>query len=282
MSNRRKHPCYRIHAWLHCITGSRVPHSLTWSIAWISRLSLVLAATFLTLLGFANPTDQRLDPDILPLASKFYANRFAIACVLLVVQLSCRTLLGVARFGQRLNLRAITAVLDNLVTRHFLRQDLAAHVYRATLFKVCWCWPVGYWLGAIARSGHMYPKMHAVFSINPSIRMNNTGFAGECWRQNGKTIIPPDPLPDQRADGLTDACREEYKVNGYLADEEYDTMSVKSQVFLATGIKVNGKLWGILVLDSTDPKAHPASPDTRKDREDYLEFAALSLSLLVE
>jgi hypothetical protein len=59
-------------------------------------------------------------------------------------------------------------------------------------------------------------------------------------------------------------------------------MSVKSVVFLATGIKVNGKLWGILVLDSTDQKSKLAK-SADKDREQCrlsLESAAMALGLL--
>ena len=72
----------------------------------------------------------------------------------------------------------------------------------------------------------------------------------------------------------------DYKVKGWLADQEYDGMNVKSTVFLATVIRVNGRLWGVLVLDSTDPGVLPGQRN-RADRQANLESVALSLSVLL-
>jgi hypothetical protein len=81
-----------------------------------------------------------------------------------------------------------------------------------------------------------------VFSIDPEKKAHCTGFAGECWRRNGQTIASPGPLPDQRGENLTEYETTRYITDGWLADEEYNCMSVKARVFLATGIKINGKL----------------------------------------
>ena len=138
-------------------------------------------------------------------------------------------------------------------------------------------------LGIVARSGELFTRFKTVFSIDANVESRNTGFACECWRRAGETIIIEKMLPDHRAGPLPDQYVNNYKTQGWLADQEYSRMSVKSIVFLATGIRTNGKLWGILVLDSTDPNSGLAE-NARKDRETHqkhLESVALALGLLV-
>lgn len=187
-----------------------------------------------------------------------------------------------------INVAKVEKVLNVLVTSIFEEQNRAEHVYRATLFLVKRSRCFGCWLGATARSGHTYRRLTTVFSIDPEARAHNTGYAGECWRQSGQTIMSHRPLPDQRRDNLSGDDRVQYKMEGWLADEEFNALAVKSRVFLATGIKVDGVIWGVLVLDSTDPEALPATRTGRgqetidaERRRRTLEFAAESLSLLI-
>lgn len=119
-----------------------------------------------------------------------------------------------------------------------------------------------------------------MFSIDSECVARNTGYAGECWRRGGSTIITNQPLPDTRGVSVTPQQEQGYIQQGWLADEEYATMSVKSRVFYATGIRVNGRLWGVLVLDSTDENTVPGSKSIGRHGE-VLEQIALSLALLI-
>lgn len=234
------------------------------------------------LIRFCDPHDQNLDGLIKALVTWIYENRFAIVASLLLAQMACQAMRGLARLLQRHDTEKIKPILDNLVTRHFIDQEPEHHVYRATLFKVRWFPFVGKWLGIIARSGDLYTDFRTVFSVNANVKAYNTGYAGECWRMSGKTIIIEDALPDQRLGPISDESQKAYQEKGWIESREYSRMSVKSVVFLATGIKVNGKLWGILVLDSTDQKSKLAK-SADKDREQCrlsLESAAMALGLL--
>ncbi len=124
----------------------------------------------------------------------------------------------------------------------------------------------------------MYQKRTTVFSIAPESWKHNTGMAGECWRRYGETIV--ESLPDVDIAGPSDATIDDYKTRGFLDDREYEVMSVKSLVFFAIDIRVKGKTWGILVLDTTDPSKMPAPNRMKRYRED-LQFAAVSLSHLI-
>jgi hypothetical protein len=244
-------------------------------------VALALAGFFLALLRYCDPVDQDLDSVLMPFCRWFYHHRFEIAVYLLSTQTSMLVVKWLLeKIAPRPNIRKIERVLDRLVMLLFEDPDRATHVYRATLFKAKWFPFCGKWLGAVARSGHTYRRLMTVFSLDPEKTNNNTGFAGECWRQGGDTIMCAEPLPDQRVGPVTPESEEDYKRKGFVADEEYNKVSVMATVFLATGIKVDGQIWGILVIDSTDAKTIPTA-QTKNKRRDILHLAAESLSALV-
>jgi hypothetical protein len=288
---RRAHPCHWFHRKLQ-IWGN--PQWWAWIFPVLNffiTANLWVMGTAFVLLKFADPKDQQLGP-LQPLLEWVYDRRFLVASILLALQPGLHLLRWFLKklVSQSVDVGKVEEALNNVVLRLFEAQDLDNHHYRATLFRVRHVYGVGRWLGAVARSGHTYRRLTTVFSIDPEKRENNTGFAGECWRQGGRTLISPTPLPDQRSGAVSAADRERYKTEGYLADVEYDKMSLHSRVFLATGVKVGGFVWGVLVIDSTDPNALPAILTTTtgtataaaRRRREILEQAAEHLRSLVQ
>lgn len=272
-----------MHCILNRIAGFTISGGLTKWITVLSAIPLALAAAFLVLIKFCEPVGQDFGP-MGGFAKFMYTHRFLIVCVLLSVQLVFQVLTFVSRWLQGFDAEKVKTVLDNLVEAYFPERDLARHYYRATLFRVKKFKPFGKWLGIVARSGLLYTRFGTVFSIDHDKKENNTGFAGECWRREGQTIEGGIVLPDQREQPPTAEQLEEYKMRGWLADVEYDVMSVKAVVLSATGIRVKGKIWGILVLDSTDTSAYlpdESKAHLRVDRRRALESSATSLTLLL-
>jgi len=276
--SRRKHKWYRIHSILNRLTGignARV----YWTIKWLSCIAFWLAAAFLAAVPFCDPQGQQLDDWwSVPLGS-IHSNRFSIAVIVILVQLVLRMCIWIAEKLQSLQVEKLERVLDYLVRRHFAKRDKSQYTYRATLFKVRSCWLSGCWLGIVARSGTRYPQRSTVFCIDAKTKKHNTGIAGECWWQEGQTIIVPLPELDEISPLLGTTA--EYKRVGFLDDREFDAMNVRSTVFLATGIRVRGKVWGILVLDTTDSAQYPGSTRKSNRRREDLEFAAVALGELV-
>ncbi len=243
----------------------------------ISPMSLWLIAAFVALIRFTDPTDQDGLPKwLLDYLTFIHHRRFVIVVGLIAVQAACQGLLWIGKRLRRPDSMKIGSVLDMLVSQVFPEQDRRNHVYRATLFKVRSCWFCGSWLGIVSRSGKMYPQKTTVFCVSGKTRANCTGIAGECWRQDGLTYIGS--LPECRSDPVPDELLNEYKLAGCLDDRELAIMNVKSTVFLATGIRVAGRLWGIVVADSTDLSTLPKQ---LKRHEGALDFAAVSIEQLV-
>ena len=221
-----------------------------------------------------------------------YGRRFVVASILLALQPGLHLLRWILKklVAPAVDVRKVEEALNALVLYLFETQDLVHHDYRATLYRVRGAYGLGCWLAAVARSGHTYRRLTPVFSIDSEKKENNTGYAGECWRQGGRTLISTSPLPDQGSGGVSPADRERYKEEGYLADVEYERMSLHPRVFLAAGFSVGGAIWGIVVVDSTDPNALPTmlTPSTGSEtaagrrRREILEQTAEHLRLLVQ
>lgn len=274
---RREHKWYRVHRCLNWLAGIHTPTAYRW-IRRFSSICFWLAAAFLALIPFCDPRDQQVDEWWQGAFNTIHTYRFTIAASIITVQLILQAAIWLAGKLQSLDVTKLENVLNHAVARHFTEQDRSKYDYRATLFKVRSCWFCGSWLGIVARSGTLYPQRTTVFCIDPNQERYNTGIAGECWRREGQTIIKE--LPDVQAGSPSQDTVNEFKAAGYLADCEYRPLSVKSTVFYATGIRVAGKVWGALVLDSTDPSQLPKERQQKTQGRD-LEFVALALEQLV-
>jgi len=278
---RRTHPNYRVHKFLNHVMGVSVPAWIDPAIRATTNALLVVGATLLALLRFVDPTGQDVGPILQPILLSLNRHRLTIAFALLLLDLIGKFVLWVLRRTRRFDTGKMNAFLDDLVRILFPQPNLADHHYRATLFKVRHFWPFGSWLGAVARSGHTFTRKATILSIDANVMAHNTGFAGECWRR-GEMVLSAEALPDQRHPDVSDQEREEYQEMGWMADLEYNAMSLRSRVFLAACVEVDRRNWGVLVVDSTDEATVP-TPRTEKERRAraILDIAARAIAQLV-
>lgn len=276
MDGLRVHRFYHVHRVLNfCINWW--PGWIGWLIRLTSLASLWLIAAFVVLVRVADPDGQaNLPAWAIGWLGTIHQNRFLIVVLLIGVQAICQFLLWVGKQIGQPEAKKIVPILDLVVDQVFPNQDRRNHIYRATLFKSRRCWLLGRWLGIFSRSGKMYRKRQTIFSISHESKVHCTGLAGECWKQDGITFSLI--LPDCRTGPVTEDNMAKYHLEGCLDPREYTKMAVKSQVFLLTGIRVAGQLWGILVVDSTDPTSLPSRS---KQNHDTLKFAAVTIGQLV-
>lgn len=278
VAKQRRHPHYR----LHCIL-ERFHRWILWSrLLPIHQTRRFLAAvlTIATIvLGVTEPQPNL--PQVFkwlgPAIEFCWKFRFLITMGIVIPWVAVCLFAYVV--PPPLNVKAIEAMLDQgtLAVYPEKERDHGRHVYRATLFKARWFPGAGRWLGAVARSGARYRTFTTVFSINPDVREENTGFAGECWMRVGQTICLNEALPDPS----DDVGQSNYCAAGWVASEEYANLTVVSRTLIATGVFVHSQLWGVLVFDTDDPGMHP-SKLVRKHHCAHAETTAKSISLLLE
>lgn len=285
-TSRRKHPYYRAHRALNFIYSRADFRALSVVVRWAYTIVSVTAGAVLILLQFPPEIDDSWGRPG-EWVSSVYEYRFAVVAVMLGLQLSASAAkwFVTSQEKRRLPVKKVSGVLDDYVVSHFAEKKAGDHQYRATLFQVRHCRPFGGWLGVVCRSGYLYTSWRTIFSIDPNNKANNTGYAGECWRRSshreGSTIKSEAVLPDVRTDAMEAANDIDYKKLGYLADSEYNVMAVKSRVFWATAIRVNGRVWGVLVLDSTDPSALTSTKQAHNKSMESLAQTAKILTLLI-
>lgn len=276
-SSERVHFSYRLHRILNWMCSPQGDCTLR-ILRITSRVTVSTTALLILLLQFADPAGQRVPPWVEAAFDNVYQRRFGIIAVLVLVDAGCRIVIfSIQASGT--NSRKLQRVLDTLAGRVFAdeNQDPENHHYRATLFKVRSFWFAGSWLGIVARSGHLYPQRQTVFCISAKTRRHCTEIAGECWRRGGVTIVKK--LPDCRGGDGTETTIAEYRKEGYLDPREYDALNLRSCVFIATGIRIAGRLQFVLVLDSTDESTFPKQ---RSRHDGVLKLAAVAIEQVLE
>lgn len=186
---------------------------------------------------------------------------------------------------------AIHEFVDSFRNHIFKHQeDDALHHHRVTLFQFCpwWRWPCFFVkvdlnakLIPIERSGHMTKKSKCYF-LAPDDGDSVFGVAGAAFTRQ-KTIVISG-LPEI----TTDSTKEEislYAKLGYVTEdwvrERIDRMRKNPNAGFARSycgipIKVKGKVWGTIVIDSR----HPTAIDDAD--EGVYELLGRSLSKLLE
>jgi len=153
--------------------------------------------------------------------------------------------------------RAIHNLLD-IIQEYAFRDhaDAMLHDHRVTLFKyvkwrVCFRrWPWSGWLLPVERSGHTTRSKVAIFRA-PDDAAHAEGIAGAAWASRG--AVPVLGLPDLEHDSTDENIRayaektfvSEEWVKKYLAAGKPLALS-----FVGVPVEVNGKRWGVIVLDS--------------------------------
>jgi len=271
----RKHPNYKIRYVINrlyvIVQQKKDPND-----ALVTTLKLLagLISFFVLLLEFCDPADQNLTPIWKIILEYLNANRFRL--VASMVALLCFLYFSDWLYKRitPVEYNSVKEILDYAVQHHFQveTQDHQKFNYRATLFKKRNFLFLGSWLGIVCRSGHQYEKSTTIFSVDSMNRLHNTGFCGECYWRSGNTISTPNAINSNE--------KKPYIENGYIAEKEYCNMNVKAEIFYATGIKVNGRIWGILVLDTNDPNQLPG-PNVRSRFESDMNHWALAVTPLV-
>jgi len=274
---KRRHPFYRTHCVANWLAGLAAWEWLSVVCSWTASICLVAATLLLGLVDLGDPKGQfGWWPDLKALLGWLYEARFAAFSLLVCTQFVASALTWLLRHYKRYDAKRLKSVLDAIEITYFSDPDPGLHHYRVTLFKVrhlSWMPFFGMWLGIVARSGQNYPNKTTIFSIDPRKMANNTGIAGECWRQKGNTIRRL--LPDVRCENVDQSAVDGYHSTGFVTEAEFRRMNVHSRYFEATGIKVQGRLWGILVIDTTDE-----NQDGRR-RGQLLDLAVESITQLV-
>jgi len=237
-----------------------------------------ITALFLPAVKMVDFYHNSLWPPIKPVGDFLFEHRADGAFLLLLCLTILHFVIFVLSRYKQIDRRKIERTLDTLANRHFAKPDDEKHHYRATVFKARSLPLLGSWLGIVARNGDKYRRMRTIFSIDRENRDRNTSLAGECWWQGG-TIIRSVAAFDEESEGE----ERERAIQSYIKDtlisrDEFDAMAVKSCVFLLTCIKIDGKKWGVLVLDSTDPEVCPSRHTVKKRTRANLEHSVAILS----
>jgi hypothetical protein len=278
---KRRHAWYWLHYglnYLYSFCRRSMPYR---AIYWLlSAVSLVTAAA-ITLLRYVEPNQVPRSLD--GVADSLNKNRFLIAFYIIIAQSTC--LLLTSFFARRIarnkaQQRGVKKILNYVVEQLFEDRE-TDKIYRATLFRVRWCPLLGSWLGIVERSGALFPAWKTIFSVSSQHPDRNTGIAGECWwraqNQSGENFSLA--LPD--ASGGPDAsCCDEYIELGFLDPREFRKISARATFFRATPVKVEGEVWGVLVVDST--AYGDVTPRADSIQKRVLEWAAVSLTTLVD
>lgn len=112
----------------------------------------------------------------------------------------------------------------------------------------------GDYLVPYMRSGHLTLNTKTIFFIDSENSAKSQGVAGQAWSKRGVVILPD--LPEITCNSRPKA-RENYAtvtkssvrfLERYLAEGR-----TPSRAMAAMPVECNGKLWGVIVLDSLDP-----------------------------
>ncbi len=244
---------------------------------------ILVSSAVISLIEFSNPEEQQLAGVVGNYLVWIHGHRFTIVSLLLVIQCASGLLIWLLnRFSDKASTESqkIKVVLNQLVEQIFDPRS-PDETYRATLFRERSCWLLGKWLGVVQRSGDVYVNWSTIFSINPNDRAQNTGIAGECWFRaqsgfGGRFHLKMDHLRDDL--GRVEA----YTLEGFLDPQEFDQLSVRACFFWACEIRRSGQVWGVLVVDSTDPSVFPTTTPARKKQSEAMKNAAKTISLLIE
>lgn len=112
----------------------------------------------------------------------------------------------------------------------------------------------GDYLVPYMRSGHLTLNTKTIFFIDSENSANSQGVAGQAWSKRGVVILPDLPeitrnsRPKVRENYATVTKSSVRFLERYLAEGR-----TPSRAMAAMPVECNGKLWGVIVLDSLDP-----------------------------
>lgn len=278
MAVQRDHPYYRVRRSLNWVIRRFSPIGPSSAIAiwsrWLSGVATYIGMLALTLLPFADAGERDVPVPIQPIAAWAFSHRFMIACLILLVSTLVSVLNGLIQRLSPFDVEKMREILDAAVAYHFVDQIRGEFQYRATLFKVCTFWPFGSWLSIVCRSGENYHQSNTILSCDRMNQKRCTGIAGECAWQKAIQICT---IPHNTKTEL-----EPYAIKGFLAEPERTMFNIRSLVFFAVPIdRQDGKLWGVLVLDSTDSSMSVDSDEKKEQQREATGHWALAIKTAI-
>ena len=275
MAVKREHPWYPTHWILNRVIRSVYPTGTTLAV-WFRRFSGVTSygcMAITTLLQFSDEGQNSIPYQLKPIAAWLYSNRLLIALFCLGFATFFVVINRIIQWLCQFDDVKMREILDHSVACQFADQDRGQFQYRATLFKVFTFWPFGSWLSIVCRSGENYLRSNTILSCDRMSQNRCTGVAGECaWQKAIQICRITHPHTD----------KEPYAIAGFLAEPERANFNVKSLVFFAVPItRQDGKLWGVLLLDSTDPATEVDSEGMEGRLKDSLGHWALAIKTAI-
>lgn len=284
---KRQHTHFEAHCYLNGLYALLRSHHYYGLWHGLFVFSSSLATAILALLQFMDVKNSQetgnLPVWLKELSSDLYAHRFVVACLMLAmvaVTGGLAALTGFIRSRCVKNLDLIKKALGDAVEEHFdARRN--GETYRATLFRAFHCPGLGSWLGIVQRSPDIFVNWRAIFCIDPQHNKHCTGIAGECW-WNAHAGLDSQfyvKMPTLEQDG---ALNLEYLDQGFLDEREFRRIAKASIFFHATDIRVDGKVWGVLVLDSSDPEVFADTKPKRRKHDEVIFQAVSDITRLLE
>jgi len=185
--------------------------------------------------------------------------------------------LGMRKFIKRFWLN--TGIRDILeqVQRYAFHgvKDGPSYEHRVTLFKRVR--RLSEWLVIVERSGHMTRKHRTKFRIGDEPEKCE-GVAGQTWAQGNEVDIPE--LPDVINNPSPENVRK-YAAATSVAENWVKDRLAKGQKlarsYLGIPVEVEGKLWGVVILDSAQ-----TGTIRRRATLEYYKLTSLALAKLLE
>ncbi len=153
---------------------------------------------------------------------------------------------------------AVRRTLDVMREDAFASQGThLQHYQRVTLFKARWfCWraclnfkqPFGTWLVPFSRSGPI-ERSAAHFRV-PSDPDRAEGIAGSAFARDMTMVV--ENLPNVTKSNIGEKALLHYAKNAFVDVEWVREKRPKSRSLIGLPVRVNGKVWGVLVLDTRD------------------------------
>ena len=218
------------------------------------RLTPILASFLLTCLAGLSylPTKRLSDGPFLWAwkLSQSYRTELTLAAASLI--LSAQTLIEFLE-TRKSSRKSIQAIIDTLHKDYFGRVAASEkYKHRVTLFRhrrvLLSRWREELVLEVRSKLG-THGNSRTRFRVH-DFEAYNEGVVGRAWYTNASVTeeLPPWP-PD--SDNLE--ARRSYAQRGFLSLEKADKLHVKSEAISATCVRVKGKKWGVLVVDSMQP-----------------------------
>jgi hypothetical protein len=143
--------------------------------------------------------------------------------------------------------RVIGAVLEGLQQEYFSKVEPDdRHNHRVTLF-VCQPVPAGGKQLVIFRRAGIHSSSPTTWNVDDDVQGRCEGVAGRIWfLETERTVELPDwsEDPDRKA---------EYAAKGFVGPAQAESLKVKSKALSGTVVRVFGRKWGVLILDSKTP-----------------------------